>query len=198
MPRKLNVYRTHIGFDDLIVAAPSQKAALQAWGASPHLFAQGFAAVTDEPALVEAALAKPGVVLRRQFGTKGEFKAAPSILRLPPRPSTPKRREPKASRPPTKATARESIATNPAAEKRAERERIAGVPSSARQRPKRAWWPGAANRKSGRARRKPAARFRRNLRLFPPIDANSSMRWRKGKKHWCASAGRSNSPSRRA
>ena len=38
MPRKLNVYRTHIGFDDLIVAAPSQKAALEAWGSSSNLF----------------------------------------------------------------------------------------------------------------------------------------------------------------
>ena len=80
--RKLKVFRTHIGFDDLIVASRSRKAALEAWGASAHLFSQGFAAQTDEPALVKAALARPGVVLRRQFGSQNEFKAGPPALRL--------------------------------------------------------------------------------------------------------------------
>src|SRR5262249_9562433 len=95
MPPKLKVYRTHIGFDDLIIAAPSQKAALEAWGASPHLFAQGFAAITDEPDLVKAALASPGVVLRRQFGTSGKFAPGASNLRLVPSPSKePQRKAP--------------------------------------------------------------------------------------------------------
>ena len=49
MARQIKVFRTHLGFYDLIVAAPSKKAALEAWGASPHLFAQGFAAETTEP-----------------------------------------------------------------------------------------------------------------------------------------------------
>jgi len=74
MARKLKVFRTHLGFYDLIVAAPSQKAALEAWGASPHLFSQGFAAVETDPRLVGAALKKPGVVLRRQFGSKSRSK----------------------------------------------------------------------------------------------------------------------------
>jgi colicin import membrane protein len=83
MARQLKVYRTHLGFYDLIVAAPSKKAALEAWGASPHLFAQGFAAETTEPKLVEAALKAPGVVLKRQFGSKGEFLESVDSLSVP-------------------------------------------------------------------------------------------------------------------
>src|SRR5215467_80381 len=73
MAPKLKVFRTHLGFYDLIVAAPSQKAALEAWGAGSNLFAQGFAGAVTDPALTQAALAKPGVVLKRQFGSRGEF-----------------------------------------------------------------------------------------------------------------------------
>src|SRR5690348_7625250 len=47
MPRALKVFKTHIGFHDLIVAAPSMKAAAAAWEASPRLFAQGFAEQTN-------------------------------------------------------------------------------------------------------------------------------------------------------
>ncbi len=83
MAPTLKVFRTHIGFDDMIVAAPSQKAALLAWGAGPHLFAQGFAEVTTDPALVKTALSQPGVVLRRQFGTKGEFAIQRGRLHAP-------------------------------------------------------------------------------------------------------------------
>ncbi len=83
MPRKLKVYRTHLGFYDAIVAAPSQKAALEAWGAGPQQFSQGFASVTDDSAIVAAALEKPGVVLKRQFGSKGKFTAEPDRLRAP-------------------------------------------------------------------------------------------------------------------
>lgn len=82
MASRLKVYRTHLGFFDMIVAAPSQKAALQAWGAGPHQFSQGFAAVTVDPKLVAAALAKPGVVMRRQFGSQGAFSAEPAKLKI--------------------------------------------------------------------------------------------------------------------
>jgi len=79
--RKLKVFRAHFGFYDMIVAAPSQKAALEAWGAGANEFHQGFAAETEDPALVAAALEKPGIVLKRQFGTKGAFEPdAPSIV----------------------------------------------------------------------------------------------------------------------
>jgi colicin import membrane protein len=83
VPRKLKVFRAHFGFYDEIVAAPSQKAALEAWGAKPHEFSQGFAKVTEESALVAAALAQPGIVLKRQFGSKGAFKADAKLARVP-------------------------------------------------------------------------------------------------------------------
>lgn len=77
MPRALKTFKTHIGFYDLIVAAPSMKAAAQAWQANPRIFAQGFAAVTNEPDAVKAALEQPGVVLRRPHGQPGSYKAEP-------------------------------------------------------------------------------------------------------------------------
>jgi hypothetical protein len=81
MARK--VFRAHLGFYDTIVATTSQKAALAAWGARPAEFAQGFAAVTTDPQAVEAALKQPGVVLRRPYGSKGEFKFVPDAPRAP-------------------------------------------------------------------------------------------------------------------
>lgn len=83
MPRALKVFKTHIGFHDLVVAAPSMKAAAEAWGAHPRLFAQGFAAVTDEPEAVRAALEQPGVVLRRPHGQSGPYKAQPDRPAMP-------------------------------------------------------------------------------------------------------------------
>jgi colicin import membrane protein len=73
MARKLKTYQTSLGFFDLAIAAPSMKAALQAWGAETNLFHQGFAKETDDPAIVAATLAKPGVVLRRPVGSDGAF-----------------------------------------------------------------------------------------------------------------------------
>jgi hypothetical protein len=65
MARRLKTYQTSLGFFDLAIAAPSMKAALQAWGSDTNLFQQAFAKETDDPAIVAATLAKPGVVLRR-------------------------------------------------------------------------------------------------------------------------------------
>jgi hypothetical protein len=73
MARKLKTYQTSLGFFDLAIAAPSMKAALQAWGSDTNLFHQGFARETDDPAIVAATLAKPGVVLRRPVGSDGAF-----------------------------------------------------------------------------------------------------------------------------
>ncbi len=71
--RKLKTYRTSLGFHDQAIAAPSMKAALEAWGASSNLFHQGAATETDDPAIVAATMAKPGVVLRRPVGSHGPF-----------------------------------------------------------------------------------------------------------------------------
>ncbi len=43
MARKLKPYTTSAGFFDLAIAAPSMKAALEAWGSGTNLFHQGFA-----------------------------------------------------------------------------------------------------------------------------------------------------------
>jgi hypothetical protein len=74
MPRKLKVYQSSQGFFDLVVAAPSMKAALEAWGANSNLFHQGFAKETDDPKVIAAAMAKPGVILKRPVGTDAPFR----------------------------------------------------------------------------------------------------------------------------
>jgi hypothetical protein len=72
MPRKLKVYRTAIGFHDAYVAAPSMKAALEAWGTDKNLFARGVAEQVTDPALTRAALARPGEVVRVPRGSASE------------------------------------------------------------------------------------------------------------------------------
>jgi hypothetical protein len=72
--KPLKVFQAHMGFYDTVVAAPSQKAALEAWGAGKNQFAKGFAKVTNDPVAVQSALGNPGVVLRRPFGSSGPFK----------------------------------------------------------------------------------------------------------------------------
>ena len=73
MARKLKAYETSIGFYDLAVAAPSMKAALDAWGAGSNLFHQGVAKESQDAAVVAATMAKPGLVLRRPVGSDGRF-----------------------------------------------------------------------------------------------------------------------------
>ncbi|MCK1365159.1 cell envelope biogenesis protein TolA [Bradyrhizobium sp. 62] len=71
--RKLKAYQTSLGFYDQAIAAPSMKAALDAWGARSNLFHQGAAKETDDPDIVAATMEKPGVVLRRPVGSDGAF-----------------------------------------------------------------------------------------------------------------------------
>ena len=73
MVRKLKTYITNLGFFELAIAAPSMKAALEAWGMSHNAFQHGFAKQTDDAAIVAATAAKPGVVLKRAVGTSGPF-----------------------------------------------------------------------------------------------------------------------------
>jgi hypothetical protein len=73
MARKLKTYQTSLGFYDLAIAAPSMKAALEAWGAGSNLFHQGVAREADDPDVVAATMAKPGVILRRPAGSSGRF-----------------------------------------------------------------------------------------------------------------------------
>ena len=76
MPRKLKVFRTPIGFHDAYVAAPSRKAALEAWGAGANLFARGTAEQVTDPRLMAEPLAHPGEVIRVSRGDlKAQLKA---------------------------------------------------------------------------------------------------------------------------
>lgn len=73
MARKLKTFQTSLGLYDLAIAAPSMKAALEAWGAGSNLFHQGVAKETDDPDVVAATMSKPGVVLKRPAGSNGRF-----------------------------------------------------------------------------------------------------------------------------
>jgi hypothetical protein len=74
MVRKLKTYQTSLGFFDLAVAAPSMKAALEAWGADSNLFHQGAAKESEDSDVIAATMAAPGVVLKRPVGSSGPFK----------------------------------------------------------------------------------------------------------------------------
>jgi hypothetical protein len=89
MARKLKVFQAQFGFYDTVVAAPSQAAALKAWGTRQNLFASGEAQVTTDAAAVAAATANPETVLRRAVGSKDAFAVEPSSL--PSVPDAPKR-----------------------------------------------------------------------------------------------------------
>ena len=76
MAPRLKLFRTPIGFHDAYVAAPSQKAALKAWGAEADLFARGIAERVEDPALLTQAAEKPGTVIKRARGTAEEHLAS--------------------------------------------------------------------------------------------------------------------------
>jgi len=122
MARPLKVFRAHLGFYDTVVAAPSQKAAAAAWGANAREFAQGFASVTHDAKAVEAALAQPGVVLRRPAGSHGSFKAEPDKPAVPKQTAKQKQNAAKAEHK-AKAKARQKAER----EKRAEARRAAAA-----------------------------------------------------------------------
>jgi hypothetical protein len=93
MPR-LKVYRTAIGFHDAYVAAPSQKAALAAWGVDKNLFARGAAEVVDDPALTKEPLAHPGKVIRKSRGSLAEQLRALGPAKRSPAPAARAAEEP--------------------------------------------------------------------------------------------------------
>ena len=71
---KLKTFTTEQGFFELAVAAPSQAAALRAWGMKHDLFAQGLARQTGDKSAIAATSARPGIVLRRPLGSKAAFR----------------------------------------------------------------------------------------------------------------------------
>lgn len=92
MARALKVFSTSAGFYEAVVAAPSRKAALAAWGVHDDLFASGTAQEVDDPKLREAALARPGEIVRVPIAIDAALAQAVA------RPSTTQRPGPK---PPT-------------------------------------------------------------------------------------------------
>lgn len=90
MARAPKVFAARVGFFDTVVAAPSRKAALAAWGAERDWFAEGLAAPTEEAQAVADATASPLVVLRRPAGGSGAYSlhAAAADIPTPPRART--------------------------------------------------------------------------------------------------------------
>ena len=89
------------------------KAALEAWGADSNLFHQGAAKESHDPDVIAAALAKPGVVLRRPVGTDRPFSEHAEL----PGGGKPTKAAPKSKG--LKATKRSSRPVDKAAERKA-------------------------------------------------------------------------------
>lgn len=89
MAARLKVFVTSDGLTDFVVATTSKPKALAAWGSHQDLFKTGLAHETDDPALVKAAQAQPGEVLRRPAGTRGELAKLKAARRPKPKPKGP-------------------------------------------------------------------------------------------------------------
>jgi colicin import membrane protein len=127
MPRKLKVYETSLGFYDLAVAAPSMAAALRAWGASENIFQQGFAKESENKDVIAAAMAKPGVVLRRPVGSKKPFQeeadlpTAEQLAEHSPRQEIPRKKpEPPGPKKPVEQARRKTAKLDEKARRKAE------------------------------------------------------------------------------
>jgi len=96
MARALKVFRTPIGFHDAYVAAPSQTAALEAWGADANLFARGAAEQVTDPQLTKEPLAEPGKVIKRPRASAAEHFASLVKTRPTAAEAASKKVEPKA------------------------------------------------------------------------------------------------------
>jgi hypothetical protein len=98
---KLKVFQAQFGFYDTVVAAPSQAAALGAWGTRQNLSASGDAKVVTDEAAIAAATAQPETPLRRAVGSSDPFVLEPT--NLPKIPDAPKKAMPKAATKPKPA-----------------------------------------------------------------------------------------------
>ena len=123
------------------------KAALAAWGSKSNLFHHGFAGISEDPKIVAATTARPGVVLRRPVGSTVAFSEHAKLpagfalgddRKATSKPS-PKRREPP-SKPVDDKAARAAARAFEREEKRreAERRRQAAVQQKERDRRERA------------------------------------------------------------
>ncbi|MBX9645524.1 MAG: cell envelope biogenesis protein TolA [Xanthobacteraceae bacterium] len=144
MVRKLKTYQTSLGFFDQAIAAPSMKAALEAWGADSNLFHQGAAKESDDPDVIAATMAKPGIVLKRPVGSTGPFgehAGLPTGLGRSGKPAgttrKPTARKPTAARPADKAAERKAALAYEREEKRRDRERARQEAAAKREKERR-------------------------------------------------------------
>lgn len=144
MARKFKTYQTSLGFFDQAIAAPSMKAALEAWGADSNLFHQGAAWESDDPDVIAATMAKPGVVLKRPVGSSGAFgenAGLPTGLDGGSKPSGAKRKSPalrpNAAGPADAVAPRKAAQTYEREEKRRDRERARQEAIAQRERERR-------------------------------------------------------------
>ncbi len=76
MAARLKVFCASNGLTRSLVAVSSRAKALEAWGARADLFKQGVASEVTDPALIEAALARPGEVVTQAALDPGALEAA--------------------------------------------------------------------------------------------------------------------------
>ncbi|THD82669.1 MAG: hypothetical protein E7812_00915 [Phenylobacterium sp.] len=88
MAPRLKVFITSDGLTDYVVAAASKPKALAAWGSRQDLFKTGLAHETDDAELVKAASVRPGEVLRRPAGGRGDL-ARLKVRKAPAKPAGP-------------------------------------------------------------------------------------------------------------
>jgi colicin import membrane protein len=191
MARKLKTYTTSAGFFDLAVAAPSMKAALEAWGSKNNLFQHGFAKVTDDPKIVAATMAHPGVVLRRPVGTNAAFSehAKPPTDLPVTTPRAPAKRSEKRHRPSPEPiddkAARDAARAFEKEQKRRESERRRQDAAQKKERARRERTIAAAEAALERARREHEARLEEIDKDRAALDRRSQAedaRWRKKKE----------------
>ena len=87
MAARLKVFVTSDGLTDYVVATSSRAKALAAWGVKQDLFKEGRARETQDDALREEAVARPGEVLRRPAGSRATLAKLKPVKR--PRPKAP-------------------------------------------------------------------------------------------------------------
>jgi colicin import membrane protein len=201
MARKLKTFTTSAGFFDLAVAAPSMKAALDAWGARSNLFQHGFAKVSEDPKIVAATMAHPGVVLRRPVGSNGAFSEHAELPKDLPA-GTAKRTPAKRPEPPAKAvddkTAREAARAFEKEQKRRDSERRREEAKRQREREHRERAVAAAEAALEQARKDHEARVEDIEKDRAALDKRSQAedgRWRKKKEELEAELRRARSGS---
>jgi len=193
MARKLKTYQTSLGFFDLAIAAPSMKAALEAWGADSNLFHKGAAKESDDPDVIAATMKKPGVVLRRAVGSDGslgEHAELPTSLGDGKRPTKTGRKPPgrKAETPPSRpvdnAAKHKTALAFEKEQKRRERERASEEAARQKERERRQQAVGkaqAALDKAGQEHAMRAAAIQAEVEALAKRSQAEEVRWNKEK-----------------